>query len=396
MESLLNWSVRKTNSLNIKFGRYIFDRISWNAQLIVLTGARGVGKTTLFIQHLKSLNLPAEKAAYVSLDNLYFSTHTLVDFAEEFALKGGEILYLDEVQKYQNWSIEIKNIYDNLPELKLRISGSSTTEILHSQGDLSRRALFYNLNGLSFREYLQLKTDQKLDTVTLDDIVNQHQNVALAYSQKLKPLQYFQQYLESGYYPFFLEDEANYHQKIRQIINTIIEVDIPAVYAVEYSAVHNIKKMLSIISQLVPFKPNVKQLSEKIGISRESFMRYLRLLEKADLIQLLYSSTKGVSQLNKPEKIYLNNTNQAMALADFLEIGNARETFFFNQLSVANQLSAPQKGDFLINDLLTFEVGGKDKKFKQIEGIKNAWIAADNLEFSTGRKIPLWLFGMMY
>jgi hypothetical protein len=396
METVLNWSVRKLSRLDIDFGRYLFDRINWDAQLLVLTGARGVGKTTLFVQHLKSLNLPATEAAYISLDSLYFSTHNLVDFAEEYVQQGGRILYLDEVQKYPNWSIEIKNIYDNLPELKLRISGSSTTEILNSQGDLSRRALFYNLNGLSFREYLQLKTKLELPVLKLEEILNNHEKIASELNLKFKPLQHFQNYLSSGYYPFFVEDEDNYHQKIRQIINTIIEVDIPVVHAIDYAAVHNIKKMLAIISQLVPFKPNVKQLSEKIGISRESFMRYLRLLEKADLIQLLYSSTKGISQLNKPEKIYLNNSNQAFALSDTLAIGNARETFFFNQLKAAHELSCPPKGDFYVDEKYTFEIGGKDKKFKQLEGVQNSYIAADNLELSTGKKVPLWLFGMMY
>ncbi len=396
MESVLNWSIRKVSRLDIDFERYIFNTINWNTQLLVLTGARGVGKTTLFIQHLKSLNLPVQQAAYVSLDSLYFSTHDLVDFAEEYVQKGGRILYLDEVQKYPNWSLAIKNIYDNLPELQLRISGSSTTEILKSEGDLSRRALFYNMNGLSFREYLQLKTKTKISVLKLTDIIKNHEKIASELNLKFKPLQHFQTYLSNGFYPFFMEDEDNYHQKIRQIINTIIEVDIPVVHAIDYSAVHNIKKMLAIISQLVPFKPNVKQLSEKVGISRESFMRYLRLLEKADLIQLLYSSTKGMSQLNKPEKIYLNNSNQAFALSDTLAIGNARETFFFNQLKVAHELSSPPKGDFLIDYKYTFEVGGKDKKFKQIDGVKNAFIAADNLELSTGKKIPLWLFGLMY
>lgn len=396
METVLNWSVRKLSRLNVDFGRYIIDQINWDAQLMVLTGARGVGKTTLFIQHLKSLNLPATKAAYVSLDSLYFTTTTLIDFAEEYAQQGGQVLYLDEVQKYPNWSLEVKNIYDNLPELKIRLSGSSTTEILKSEGDLSRRALFYNLKGLSFREYLQLKTGLDLPVLKLTDILTNHERIAAELNTQFKPLQYFQDYLKSGFYPFFMEDENNYHQKIRQIINTIIEVDIPAVHSIDYGAVHNIKKMLAIISQMVPFKPNVKQLSEKIGISRESFMRYLRLLEKADLIQLLYSSTKGISQLNKPEKIYLNNSNQAFALSDTLAIGNARETFFYNQLKVSHELSCPLKGDFFIDDHYTFEVGGKDKKFKQIEGIANAYIAADNLEMATGKKIPLWLFGMMY
>lgn len=396
MENLKIWSYKNIQKVNFDFKRYLLDQINWKSRLIVLVGSRGVGKTTLMLQHLKQKDLEKGVGLYVSLDNIYFSTHSLLTFAQEFAQSGGKYLYLDEIQKYKNWSIEVKNIYDNYPELTMVLSGSSTTEILKSEADLSRRALFYRLGGMSYREYLNYKLNKDFEAYSLSDLMENHTEISYEISTKIKPLKEFKDYLQYGYYPFFKEDINTYHQRLRQIINTVIEVDVPNVYSIDYSATQNIKKLLSIISEIVPFKPNVKKLSEQIGISRESLIKYLKYIEKAELVILLYNQNKGLSLLNKPEKIYLNNTNISYALTNTIDIGNARETFFINQLKLNHKVRFSDKGDFKIDDNYTFEIGGKDKSKKQIENEKNAWIVADNIEISVNNKIPLWLFGFLY
>ncbi len=392
MEKLVEWSFRNITRVSIDFQRYL--AINWSSRLIILVGSRGVGKTTMMLQQLKKL--PVNERLYASLDNLYFSNHTIIDLVEEFSQMGGKYLYLDEIQKYKNWSVEVKNIYDNFPDIKMVLSGSSTTEILKSEGDLSRRALYYKLNGLSFREFLNFSLNLDLPSYSLQEILGNHQQIAFEISQKIKPIKEFATYSRYGYYPFFKEDEETYHHRLRQIINTVIEVDIPAVYSIDYTAVQNIKKLLAVISELVPFKPNVKKLSEQIGISRETFTKYMKYLEKADILQLLYSNTKGVSLLNKPEKIYINNSNISYALTKEVNSGNVREAFFINQLKNEHQVGFSGKGDFLVDEKYLFEIGGKDKKTKQIKGENNAWVVADNIEISVGNKIPLWLFGFVY
>lgn len=396
METLKTWSYKSIQSVNLRFKRYLINQINWKNRLIILVGSRGVGKTTLMLQVLKEKKLAKDEGLYVSLDNIYFANHSLLTFAEEFVQTGGKYLFLDEIQKYKNWSIEVKNIYDNYPELNMVLSGSSATEILKSEGDLSRRALFYRLGGLSFREYLNYQLNKNFESISLVDLTNNHTEISYEISTRIKPLKEFKEYLNYGYYPFFKEDVSSYHHRLRQVINTIIEVDVPTVYAVDYAAVQNIKKLLGIISETVPFKPNVKKLSDQIGISRESLIKYLKYIENADLVILLYNETKGMSLLNKPEKIYLNNTNISYALSNNINIGNARETFFINQLKLNHKVRFSDKGDFKIDNDFIFEIGGKDKDIKQIVNEKKAWIVADNIEISVNNKIPLWLFGFLY
>lgn len=396
METLKIWSYKNVQGVSLDFKRHLINQINWQNRLIILIGSRGVGKTTLMLQTLKEKKITAEEGLYLSLDSVYFANHSLLTFAEEFVQIGGKYLFLDEIQKYKNWSIEVKNIYDNYPELNMVLSGSSATEILKSEGDLSRRALFYRLGGLSYREYLNYQLDKKFEPISLLDITNNHTEISYEISTQIKPLKEFKEYLNYGYYPFFKEDVNSYHHRLRQVINTVIEVDIPTVYAVDYAAVQNIKKLLSIISEIVPFKPNIKKLSEQIGISRESLIKYLKYIENADLVSLLYSENRGISLLNKPEKIYLNNTNISYALNNHINIGNARETFFINQLKLNHEVRFSTKGDFKIDNDFIFEIGGKDKNIKQIGDQKNAWIVADNIEISVNNKIPLWLFGFLY
>lgn len=396
MERLRTWSYQNINRIGTGFKRYLQDIIKWDNRLIILVGARGVGKTTLMLQHIKE-NLPLnEEVIYVSLDDIFFAKNSLIEFAEEFAKRGGKHLFLDEVQKYKDWAREVKAIYDNYPDIKLVLSGSSAIELLQSEGDLSRRALYYTLNGLSFREYLIYQYDHNLVSYSLNALVENHLQLSLEISGMLKPIKAFEEYTKLGYYPYYKEDIDNYHRRLAQTINTVLEVDIPSVFSVDGGAVYKMKKLIALIAEMVPFKPNIKKLSQQVGISRDSLIRYLKYLEKANIIHLLYSTTKGISLLNKPEKIYLNNPNIGFALSSSSNTGSLRETFFINQLSLDHEVKFSGVGDFIVDDQFTFEIGGANKSKKQLEGIENGWVVADNMEISVGNKIPLWLFGFVY
>ena len=396
MERLRTWFYKSIQRTTNTFKRYLWNEIAWNDRLIIIVGARGVGKTTLMLQYIKE-SLPLnEESLYASLDDLYFSKHNLIEFVEEFHQQGGQYLFLDEVQKYKNWATEIKNIYDNYPELKIVLSGSSAIALLHSEADLSRRATYYHLHGMSFREYLNFTGSHAFDSISMTQILNNHLDLSLELSQQIMPLKAFQHYQHYGYYPFFKEGEHSYHKKLAQTINTVLEVDIPQVFSIEVNAIYNIKKLLGIIAELVPFKPNVKKLSEQIGITRDTLIRYLQYLEKANIINLLYHQNKGISLLNKPEKIYLNNPNISFALSHEVNVGNLRESFFMNQLQHSHELKYSGEGDFKVDNKYTFEIGGKSKTNKQIAEIPDSLIASDNLTISSGNKIPLWLFGFTY
>ena len=396
MERLQNWFYKNILKVSTQFKRYLWQEINWESRFIIVIGARGVGKTTMLLQYIKE-NLPInEKTIYASLDDIYFSNHSIIDFVEEFVKNGGENLILDEVQKYVNWSRELKNIYDNFLDLKIILSGSSTIEILKSEGDLSRRALYYHMQGMSFREYLNFTENTSFERYTLEDITAKNITISMHISNTVKPIKSFKNYLKAGYYPFFKEDYDTYQKRISQIINTVIEVDIPNAYTIEYQTTRTIKKLLSEIAEMVPFKPNIKKLSEKIGISREALGKYLKLLDHADIINLLYSQTKGISLLGKPEKIYLNNPNIAYALNTHVNVGSLREGFFTSQLLPTHKLRYSGIGDFIVDDTYIFEIGGKSKQNKQIAGVENSWIIADNLEVAVGNKIPLWLMGFNY
>lgn len=396
MERLQLWFYNNVQRVETKFKRYMWDEIHWENRLIILLGARGVGKTTLLLQYIKE-NLPInEETIYASLDDIYFSNHSLVQFVEEFAKRGGKHLILDEVQKYNNWAVEIKSIYDNFPEIRMILSGSSAIEILKSEGDLSRRAIYYKMSGLSFREFINYTYNIDYGVFTLNEILENHLELSLKINASIKPIKEFEAYLNFGYYPFFKEDIETYHKRIAQIINTVLEVDIYNTHSIDMNATYKLKKLLAEIAEMSPFKPNVKSLSEKVGISRDSLIKYLKLLENADIIKMLYSQTKGISALNKPEKIYLNNSNIAFALNTQINMGSLRESFFINQLNLKHKLRYSAVGDFIVDDTYTFEVGGRSKTKKQIADVENSWVVADNLEVSVANKIPLWLFGFNY
>ena len=383
---------------DLSFQRYLIDDIDWEGRLAAITGTRGTGKTTIILQHIKRTfgNSPKE-ALYVSADNIWFSANRLFDLANDFEKQGGKYLFIDEVHKYENWSQEIKNIYDTFSNLKVVITGSTMLQIYKGNADLSRRAVHYVLYGMSFREFLKYDQNLDFDKFTLKEILQNHQEIAGIFNEKIKPLPLFDTYLKQGYYPYYKSDKRFYLSKLANTVNLILETDLPAVEKIEMYSIRKIKKLLWIISQSVPFIPKITELAKNLDVSRNSLLNYLTILERGELVNLLRSSTKGINSLAKPEKIYLNNTNHIYAFdANKPDIGNLRETFFFNQLKAIGEVTSASKGDFTVNNKYLFEVGGKNKGHEQIKGMKNAYLALDNLEYGSGNKIPLWLFGMLY
>ena len=351
----------------------------------------------MLLQYIKENLLLDESVLYASLDNLYFQTHTLTDLADKFVRQGGKYLFLDEVHKYANWSVELKNIYDNHASLKIVFTGSSLLEIYRGDADLSRRAITYEMHGLSLREFLWLEQDVRLPTYLLADILQHHVAIAQEVTSAIKPIPAFRHYLTYGYYPFFVEHPASYAQRLATVVNLILESDLPAVQKIDYTTINKLKKLLYIIATTAPFKPNIAKLSERIATSRDATLRYLDYLARAHVINLLRNDTEGISYLTKPKKIFLNNPNLMYALAsERVEMGNLRETFFYNQLHQEHAVSFGKVGDFVVDKKYTFEVGGRSKTTAQIKGINNAYIVADNTEVGFRNKIPLWLFGFLY
>ena len=397
MERLFEGFLTKLKGVESYFIRYLNAQIDWTDRLIGIKGGRGTGKTTLLLQHIQIHIKPGVEVLYVSLDELYFTSHTLTDLADDFVKAGGRYLFLDEVHKYPGWSREIKNLYDTYKDLQIVFTGSSMLEISKGDADLSRRAVVYELTGLSFREFLLIEKRLTFPVVKWQDILVDHVDMAQDISKKLRPLPSFKDYLKFGYYPYFQENKKNYHQRLAATINLVIESDLPAIEHVDYSTIQKLKKLLYILSTSVPFKPNIQKLSEQIHATRGSTLLYLDYLKNAQLLSLLRGETEGNSYMNKPDKIYLNNTNLLYALApENANVGTLRETFFYNQLQSTSSITSSEKADFTINKKMTFEIGGKNKPTDQIKGLSNTYIAADEIEIGLRNKIPLWLFGFLY
>ncbi len=399
MEKLINISTKLIDSVNTGFKRFLHDKINWERRLIGIKGARGTGKTTMILQHIKEAFGLSDEVLYISLDNIFFAENKLFDVADTFIKNGGKYLFLDEVHKYPNWSVEIKNIYDSFPELKIVFTGSSILDIDKSEADLSRRAAIHELPVLSLREYIQLKYKKNISSYSLSDILSNHKNISASILKQIKPIKEFNRYNIAGTYPFFKETEnpQEYLTHIERIINLILETDMPAFVPIDIESIIKLKRLLLVISESVPFYPNISKLSKSIGVSRDTLIRHLHLLEKARLISLIHKSTKGVSKMNKPDKIFLDNSNLLHALQfNNVNQGTIRETFFLNQLSVLHRVELPDKGDFIVDKQFIFEIGGKNKTQKQIYDAGNSYIVADNIEFGYKNKIPLWLFGFLY
>jgi predicted AAA+ superfamily ATPase len=396
MEQLLELHRKKMQNIDTEFIRGDMDTIPWSSRLIGIKGARGIGKTTLLLQYAK-LYLPEDACLYVSLDNMWFSGNTLVELADRFAKRGGTHLLIDEVHKYANWSQEIKNIYDDYPELHVVFTGSSLLEILNRRADLSRRVIAYTMQGLSFREYLNMTQRLTLSNLKLDDILKHHTNITAEIVSKVKPIRHFESYLTKGYYPFFHEDETTYNQRIQETVNMIIEMELPLLRGVEVAYTGKLKQLLYIIAQSVPFIPNISKLSERIGVNRATLLTYLTYLNQAAITNSIFKPAQGVSILQKPDKLYLDNPNLMHSISvEKPNIGTLRETFFVNQLSRSNKVEYTNVGNFLVNGRFTFEIGGRNKTTTQIKAVKNAFIAADDIEYGHHNTIPLLVFGFLY
>jgi predicted AAA+ superfamily ATPase len=379
--------------------KHIREQIKWLDQpdrLIGIKGSRGVGKTTLLLQYAK-LRLQSKPFLYVSLDNLYFSENRLFDLADDFSKNGGKYFLIDEVHRYPDWSVELKNIYDSLPDLKIIYTGSSLLHLIKGRADLSRRSITYTLPGLSLREYISFSEGIEFPAYSLTEIIKRHVEIARTIWTKIKPVKKFNEYIETGYFPFFLEGKENYQIRLREVINQVLESDLPFAAKISYYNIHKLKQLLYIISESAPFKPNIEKLSERIGISKNTLKDYLHYMNDALLIKLLYRDSKGISQLTKPEKIYMFHPNLMSAISGSqVNKGNARETFFYNQVSINHQVNYTESGDFLIDNSLVFEIGGKNKTGKQIAGLADSYLVLDNIETGNKKEIPLWLFGFLY
>lgn len=371
------------------FHRYMYDRINWDARMIGLMGPRGIGKTTLVLQHIKEQLAPNE-SLYVQAEDFYFASHRLTELADAFAKIGGKYLFIDEIHKYKDWSRELKLIYDYHKELHVVFTGSSVLDIAKGAFDLSRRALMYEMQGLSYREYLELFHDIKFPVCKLQQLLQQEVEIPNGFL----PLQHFADYLQRGYYPFA---DGDINQYIQQVVNATIETDIPQYADLSVSTARKLKRLLAIIAQSAPFKPNMSQIGGQLEVSRNNIADLCTYLEKAGLISQLRTSTNGIQGLGKVDKIYLDNPTLIYTLGNQnVEIGTVRETFFFNQTRSLMPVTVSPVSDFLIESKYTFEVGGKKKKQRQLQDIENGYVVKDDIETGYGNIIPLWMFGMLY
>ena len=383
------------NNQKSSYKRYIWELIDHREKMVGIIGARGVGKTTYILQYLDSLKITIEKKLYISADDIDVVDSSLLEIAEEFSALGGKILAIDEIHKYKNFEKELKLIYDRI-DIRIIFSGSSAIELEHSKADLSRRTVLYRVNGLSYREFLEMKTANKFKTYAFEDILKNHSEIIHNDFKNFKPLEYWKEYLEYGFYPFYFQNKETYNIKLNETINTVIEVDIPSIFTIKYEKILNLKKLTKLICTSKPFQLNMKELSGKMGIDRETLYLYMHYLHLAKIFNIFRSKAKGDNIFLKPEKIYLNNTNLNYSYCNSSEIGTIRETFFANQLGMLHDVAIPNYGDFEVDEQYTFEIGGKSKTFKQIKDIKNSFVVQDDIETGFGNKIPLWLFGFLY
>lgn len=395
MQSLIDFQTNVLKGINNSFRRYLDKDINWDHRMLGIKGPRGAGKTTLILQHLK-YDLNQSEALYVTADHTWFYSNSLIDIANEWTKLGGKYLFIDEVHKYPQWSRELKNIYDGFPSLKVVFTASSALEIYRGESDLSRRVISYALSGLSFREYLKFMENSEFKVLSISEILKNHTDIANSINEKIKPLAMFKKYLEYGYLPIITEGYNTYKMKLNGILNTIVDTDLAYITGYNSGTSIKLKKLLGVIAQSAPFKPNIASIAGKLDLSRDSVYQYIYRLRDAGLLNTLSFEGKGVSTLQKPEKLYLENTNLSYVLQQLPDTGNLRETFVLNQLlNSGNKVFATKAGDFQ-TDELTIEVGGKNKSEQQVKHLSKYMVAADNIESGYGNKIPVWLLGFLY
>ena len=387
---------RRLYRTSLAFHRSLYGEIEWNDRLLCIKGPRGVGKTTMFMQRIKEYFARSPKVFYVSLDNLFFARHSLREVADWHYKNGGTHLFVDEVHHVPQWQTEIKNIYDDYPDLNIGYTGSSMLRIDRAQGDISRRQMVYRLDGLSFREYLSFEGIAELPTLSLDEILSNHVSIAEDVLRQVKILPLFRKYLTSGYYPFYKETKAGYAFRIREVVDEVLEKDYPAIEDVSMATIRKTRKMLMVLAASCPQTPNMSRLYAELETDRNQGLKMLCALEDAGLLKLLSSESKKMKALSRPDKIYCDNTNLMRALHPESDVGTERETFFINQVSVGHDVTYPSRGDFLVDGRHLFEIGGEGKGFSQIADAPNSYVVNDNVEIGYGNKIPLWMFGFLY
>ena len=386
----------KLSQVSLDFKRYLYPQINWDSSVIGIMGERGVGKTTMLLQRIKEKYANPDDTFYISLDHYWFGTHELQDLIKFMYKRGITEFYIDEVHKYKGWSGILKTLVDELHDLRIVYTGSSLLEIDNAKVDMSRRQTPYTLKGMSFREYLEYDGILIMNAVTLEELLSNHVPIAMDIVSKTKVLVAFDTYLHTGVYPFYRDAGKDFLVRLKEVVDTVIESDLPAVEKITYDTVDKCKKLLMIIAENVPLQPNVDKLATSLGTTRDTLLKLLYKLDKAEILELLTVELKSYKKLVKPEKIYLGNTNLMYALSPKIEIGTLRETFFIDQCASVGTVQIPPKGDFLVNGKYLFEVGGEGKTFDQIADIPNSYLAVDGIETGYGARIPLWMFGLLY
>ncbi|KAF0199168.1 MAG: AAA ATPase [Bacteroidetes bacterium] len=396
MEPIFTFQQVLLRSVTNDFRRSLHGQISWDQRMIGIRGPRGSGKTTMLLQRLKYDTENIGDVLYVTADHPWFYNHTLFETADSWYKLGGKILMIDEVHKYPDWSVELKNIYDGFPGMQIIFTASSALDIYRGEADLSRRVISYSLPGLSFREYLGFIAGKHFVPFTFEELKKHHAEISNEITGQIRPLSHFAAYLKNGYLPIISEGADTYQMKLSQIINAVVDTDLAYIASYNSGTAVKVKKLLSVIAGSVPFKPNISALARKLDLSRESVYQYIHQLKDAKMLNILNPEGRGISTLQKPEKVFLENTNLAYVLSQQPEKGNIRETFILNQLLNAGlSVYAPVKGDFLVNET-TIEVGGKNKTAAQVSHINDFLLAIDDVETGYGNKVPIWLFGFLY
>jgi predicted AAA+ superfamily ATPase len=396
LQPLFNNYHRKIAKIDLRFKRYLYEQINWDARIISIKGARGVGKTTMLLQHILENYEDIDKTLYASLDDLWFSTHSLIDLVDWADQHGLRRLYLDEVHKYAGWSETLKNIYDSYPDMSIVYTSSSLLIMDNAKVDLSRRQTTYTLFGLSFREFLAFEDVAHIPVIPFEDLLRDHVRHAMQIVREVRVASYFETYSEHGYYPFYREVGDDFASRLRETVSVVIDSDLPAVENMTFETIQKVKKLLMIISERVPFEPKMSDLWKQLATNNELGLRMLYTLDKAQILALLTSKAKSYKFLYKPDKIFLGNPNLMHVLCPMVNKGNERETFFNCMLQVNNDVKHPLKGDFLVNDKYLFEVGGRKKSFEQIADVPDSFLAVDDTEVGHGNRIPLWMFGLTY
>lgn len=399
MDALISQFKRRLDSVSLNLVRKCINDVAWDERLSAIIGPRGIGKTTLMLQYIK-LNYSGSlsEVLYATTESLYFIQNSLFDLAQLFVTRGGKHLFLDEIHRYPNWSREIKLIYDTFPELKVTISGSSLLQILNSEADLSRRCIWYNMQGLSFREFLQFYKGIDLPVCTFDDIINHPDEICKTVTKECRLVPFFHEYLQVGYFPFYLEGAGRYYERIENVVNYVINSELPMVCKVETVNVRKLQVLLNVVAGNVPYELDISKLALLLQSSRNTVLTYLKYLAMSKTITLLYSDIHSLKKVQKPDKMYLENPNLLHVLSlNNVNIGTARETFAVNQLGYQHRIEYGKKnGDFLIDGKYLFEIGGHNKTFDQIADIPNSYILADDTEWPAGNKLPLWMIGLLY